>query len=54
MIHVGCDADQFARDIKRWIDRGWVVAAAGGDRLFFPGTPHVESLAFLVKNQGAS
>jgi 23S rRNA (uracil1939-C5)-methyltransferase len=43
---VGCDADAWARDVSRFIKRGWRLKRAAVLDLF-PQTPHVESLALL-------
>lgn len=45
-IFVGCDADSWARDLSRFVRRGWKVRSLGVLDLF-PQTPHVEALARL-------
>jgi tRNA/tmRNA/rRNA uracil-C5-methylase (TrmA/RlmC/RlmD family) len=46
IVAVGCDPDSWARDVSRFLKRGWrFEAAAVFD--FFPQTPHVESVALL-------
>ncbi len=48
VVAVGCDPDSWARDVSRWIKRGWhLERAAAFD--FFPQTPHVEAVAFLTR-----
>ena len=46
MILVGCDPNHFARDVGRFVDAGYKI-----ERLiladFFPGTYHLESVAFM-------
>jgi tRNA/tmRNA/rRNA uracil-C5-methylase (TrmA/RlmC/RlmD family) len=46
LIAVGCDPDAWARDVSRFLKRGWRLEKAGVLDLF-PQTPHVESLALL-------
>jgi 23S rRNA (uracil1939-C5)-methyltransferase len=46
LIAVGCDVDAWARDISRFVVRGWRLERAAVLDLF-PQTPHVESLALL-------
>ncbi len=53
VIAVGCDADAWARDISRLIKAGWVLSEAAVFDLF-PQTPHVESVAVLVRKQTTS
>lgn len=43
-IHIGCDADSFARDCKAILDLGYTLRAKALVD-FFPHTPHIESLA---------
>lgn len=46
LVAVGCDPDSWARDVSRFVRRGWrLERAAVLD--FFPQTPHVESVALL-------
>jgi 23S rRNA (uracil1939-C5)-methyltransferase len=47
ILAVGCDADSWARDVARFVKRGWVLERAAVLDLF-PQTPHVESLARLT------
>ena len=49
LIAVGCDPDSWARDVSRWVRRGWRVGRLGVLDLF-PQTSHVESLAQLVRS----
>lgn len=46
IVFVGCDPDSFARDVSRFIRRGWSLIKVGVLDLF-PQTAHVESLALL-------
>ena len=48
VIAVGCDPDSWVRDVSKWVGRGWRLERAGVLDLF-PQTPHVESLALLVR-----
>ena len=48
IVAVGCDADSWARDLSRFSRNGWSLETAGALDLF-PQTPHVESLALLVR-----
>ncbi len=48
VIAVGCDADSWAHDLAKFSKNGWVLEKAGVLDLF-PQTPHVESLARLVR-----
>lgn len=43
---VGCDPDAWARDVSRFVKRGWNLTSVAILDLF-PQTPHVESLALL-------
>lgn len=48
VVHVGCDPDAWARDLRRFHDAGWrAERLAGFD--FFPQTKHIEAAALLVK-----
>lgn len=47
-LAIGCDPDAWAHDVSRWIKRGWRLREAGVLD-FFPQTPHIESLAVLVR-----
>jgi 23S rRNA (uracil1939-C5)-methyltransferase len=46
IVAVGCEPDAWARDVSRWIKRGWKLERVAVLDLF-PQTPHVESLALL-------
>lgn len=46
IIAVGCDPDSWARDVARFVRRGWKLEKAAVLD-FFPQTPHVESVALL-------
>jgi len=46
VVAVGCDPDAWARDLSRWIRRGWRFERAAVLDLF-PQTPHVEAMALL-------
>lgn len=46
LIAVGCDPDAWARDVSRWIKRGYILKEIALFD-FFPQTPHVESVARL-------
>lgn len=48
-IAVGCDADSWAKDIVRMIQRGWKLERMGALDLF-PQTSHIESLARLTNS----
>jgi 23S rRNA (uracil1939-C5)-methyltransferase len=48
IVAVGCDPDAWVRDVSKWVGRGWRLERAGILDLF-PQTPHVESLALLVR-----
>lgn len=53
LVHVGCDSDAWARDMRAYSDAGWRVhKLAAFD--FFPQTRHVEAAAFLVKTESSS
>lgn len=47
-VHVGCDVDAWARDMTRWVKRGWELERLAAVDLF-PQTPHVEAVGVLVK-----
>ena len=46
-IAVGCDADAWARDMSRWLKRGWRLERVMAIDLF-PQTAHIESVGVLV------
>lgn len=46
LIAVGCDPDSWARDLSKWIKKGWKIESALAIDLF-PQTSHVESVALL-------
>ncbi len=48
VVAVGCDPDSWARDLSRFVKRGWKLERAAVLDLF-PQTPHVESLGFLTR-----
>ena len=48
LIAIGCDPDSWARDLSGWTRKGWKIAKAAVFD-FFPQTPHVESVAVLVR-----
>ena len=50
LIAVGCDPDAWARDLSRFLKRGWRLDRAAILDLF-PQTPHVESLARLTRDE---
>jgi len=47
IVAVGCDVDSWARDVSRFLKRGWKLERIAVLDLF-PQTPHVESLAKLA------
>lgn len=53
IIAVGCDADAWGRDLSRFIQAGWKVSAAAFFDLF-PQTPHIESVAVLIREDAAA
>ncbi len=48
IIAIGCDADAWARDLSRLAKHGWKIEKIAIFDLF-PQTPHVESIAVLVR-----
>jgi len=46
IVAVGCDVDAWAKDVSRFVKRGWLLTHLAALDLF-PQTPHVESLARL-------
>jgi 23S rRNA (uracil1939-C5)-methyltransferase len=48
LVAVGCDPDAWARDVSRFIKRGWKLDRVAALDLF-PQTPHIESLARLIR-----
>lgn len=46
LVTVGCDPDSWAKDVSRWVRRGWVIQKIMVLDLF-PQTPHVEAVASL-------
>jgi 23S rRNA (uracil1939-C5)-methyltransferase len=46
-VAVGCDPDSWARDLSRFLRRGWRLERVAVIDLF-PQTPHVESVAYLT------
>jgi 23S rRNA (uracil1939-C5)-methyltransferase len=49
LVAVGCDPDSWARDVSRFVKRGWKLDRVAALDLF-PQTAHVESLARLIRN----
>jgi 23S rRNA (uracil1939-C5)-methyltransferase len=47
LVAVGCDADAWARDMSRWVKRGWRLDRVMAIDLF-PQTAHIESVGVLV------
>ncbi len=47
VLYIGCDVDSFAKDVHRFIQKGYQLKRLGVLD-FFPQTPHVESLAILT------
>lgn len=47
LVAVGCDPDSWARDLSRWLKRGWILKRIMLIDLF-PQTSHVESIAVLA------
>lgn len=48
VLAIGCDADSWARDVSRFIRKGWKIERVGAIDLF-PQTPHVEAVAALTR-----
>lgn len=48
LLYISCGADSFMRDTLLLEHKGWKLVSAEGF-LFFPGTPHIETLAFFKK-----
>lgn len=48
LIYISCGADSFMRDVEVLEKAGWTLTNAEG-YLFFPGTPHIETLAILKR-----
>jgi 23S rRNA (uracil1939-C5)-methyltransferase len=46
VIAVGCDPDSWARDVAKFVRRGWTLERVATLDLF-PQTPHVESIGVL-------
>jgi tRNA/tmRNA/rRNA uracil-C5-methylase (TrmA/RlmC/RlmD family) len=49
VVAVGCDPDSWARDLKRFVDRGWIFVR-GATIDLFPHTPHIESVGLLRRS----
>lgn len=49
LVFVNCDADSFAKDVRRIEKMGWAVQKLGVFD-FFPQTPHVEVGAYLTRS----
>ncbi len=47
IVAVGCDPDSWARDISRWVKRGWKLKKLMAIDLF-PQTHHIEAVGLLV------
>lgn len=47
IVAVGCDADAWARDVSRWVKRGWRLERVLTLDLF-PQTPHIEAVGVLA------
>lgn len=50
LIYVSCGFDSFKRDCEKLFESGWRMKEATG-YLLFPGTNHVEILAYFTRNQ---
>jgi 23S rRNA (uracil1939-C5)-methyltransferase len=48
LIYISCGAASFMRDVEALEKNGWTLTCAEG-YLFFPGTPHIETLAILKR-----
>lgn len=48
LVYVSCGWPSFVRDVQILIENGWKIEKAEG-YLFFPGTPHLETLCILRK-----
>jgi 23S rRNA (uracil1939-C5)-methyltransferase len=48
LVFVGCDVDSWARDLSKWLRRGWILKRMMLVDLF-PQTAHVESVALLLR-----
>lgn len=49
LIYVSCNHTSFIRDAKELLSSGWSIKKASL-YLFFPGSPHIETLCFFQKN----
>ena len=49
VVYVSCDVATLARDVRRFIDAGYRLAAVDAFDLF-PNTPHVETVVKMEKN----
>jgi tRNA/tmRNA/rRNA uracil-C5-methylase (TrmA/RlmC/RlmD family) len=49
IVYVSCDVATLARDVRRFIDAGYTLAAVDAFDLF-PNTPHVETVVRLERN----
>jgi 23S rRNA (uracil1939-C5)-methyltransferase len=49
VVYVSCDVATLARDVRRFIDAGYTLAAVDGFDLF-PNTPHVETVVKLLRS----
>lgn len=48
LIYISCGWTSFQRDCKELISQDWKLTKTEGYH-FFPGTPHIETLAFFIK-----
>jgi tRNA/tmRNA/rRNA uracil-C5-methylase (TrmA/RlmC/RlmD family) len=51
LVYVSCYFPSFQRDVEQLLQKGWLLEKAEG-YLLFPGTNHVEVIAFLRKTSG--
>jgi tRNA/tmRNA/rRNA uracil-C5-methylase (TrmA/RlmC/RlmD family) len=47
VVYLSCDPATLARDLARWVARGYALRSVEAFDLF-PQTPHVEALAVLA------
>jgi len=50
LVAVGCDPDSWARDLSKWVNRGWRLEKVMLIDLF-PQTSHIESVALIVSTR---
>ncbi len=53
LVYLSCYFPSFRRDVEQLVQQGWTIEKAEG-YLLFPGSDHVEILAFLKKNLSES